>query len=145
MLFQHFDWGLTHQVVFIYILPNNNLWPSLRDQPWRCTDNPFPVPYLCKLNHISVCFIQISTNITAYIFIFLFFVRHRIHLGSQKLSTFMKTLSTFMKILTITQYLYENIYGILGSLTVYITCNQKVVYTSIKLTINVIWKYNGMR
>ena len=27
-------------------------------------DNPFPVPSLCKLNHISVCFIQISTKIT---------------------------------------------------------------------------------
>ena len=26
--------------------------------------NPFPVPSLCKLNHISVCFIQISTKIT---------------------------------------------------------------------------------
>ena len=26
--------------------------------------NPFPVPSLCKLNHISVFFIQISTNIT---------------------------------------------------------------------------------
>ena len=25
-------------------------------------DNPFPVPSLCKLNHISVCFIQISTK-----------------------------------------------------------------------------------
>ena len=25
--------------------------------------NPFPVPCLCKLNHISVCFIQISTKI----------------------------------------------------------------------------------
>ena len=27
-------------------------------------DNPFLVPSLCKLNHISVCFIQISTKIT---------------------------------------------------------------------------------
>ena len=27
-------------------------------------DNPFPVPSLCKLNHISVCFIQISTKIS---------------------------------------------------------------------------------
>ena len=26
-------------------------------------DNSFPVPSLCKLNHISVCFIQISTKI----------------------------------------------------------------------------------
>ena len=27
-------------------------------------ENPFPVPSLCKLNHISVCFIQISTKNT---------------------------------------------------------------------------------
>ena len=27
-------------------------------------DNPFPVPSLCKLNHVSVCFIQISSKIT---------------------------------------------------------------------------------
>ena len=27
-------------------------------------DNPFPVPSLCKLNHISFCFIQISMKIT---------------------------------------------------------------------------------
>ena len=27
-------------------------------------DNPCPVPSLCKLNHISVCFIQISKKIT---------------------------------------------------------------------------------
>ena len=27
-------------------------------------DNPFPVPYLCKLNHINLSFIHISTNIT---------------------------------------------------------------------------------
>ena len=27
-------------------------------------DNPVPVPSLCKLNHISICFIQISTKIT---------------------------------------------------------------------------------
>ena len=25
-------------------------------------DNPFLVPFLCKLNHVSVCFIQISTK-----------------------------------------------------------------------------------
>ena len=56
---------------------------NLRDQPWKMfilwcrTDicsckfsakvsfmlhNPFLVPSLCKLNHISVCFIQISTK-----------------------------------------------------------------------------------
>ena len=27
-------------------------------------DNPFPIPSLCKLNHISVCPVQISTKIT---------------------------------------------------------------------------------
>ena len=28
-------------------------------------ENQFPVPSLCKLNHTSICFIQISTNIPA--------------------------------------------------------------------------------
>ena len=72
MLFQHFDWDLTHQVLFLYILPSHHM--NLRDQPWRlpllwyrtdiCScklsakvslmlDNPFPVLSLCKLNHIS--------------------------------------------------------------------------------------------
>ena len=81
MLFQHFDWDLTHQVPFIYILPCHHR--NLRDQPWkmlilwcrtdicRCKfsakvflmlDNPFLVPSLSKLNHISLCFIQISTK-----------------------------------------------------------------------------------
>ena len=32
-------------------------------------DNPFPVTSLCKLNHISVCFIQISTKITCKLLI----------------------------------------------------------------------------
>ena len=27
-------------------------------------DNPFPVPFLYKLSHISICFIQFSTRIT---------------------------------------------------------------------------------
>ena len=83
MLFQHFDWDLTHQVLFLYILPSHHM--NLRDQPWRlpllwyrtdiCScklsakvslmlDNPFPVPSLCKLNHISICFILISTKIS---------------------------------------------------------------------------------
>ena len=81
MLFQHFDWDLTHQVLFLYILPSHHM--NLRDQLWKmlilwcrtdtCSskfsakvslmlDNPFVVPSLCKLNHISVCFIQISTK-----------------------------------------------------------------------------------
>ena len=84
MLFQHFDWDLTHQVLFLYILPSHHM--NLRDQhDWKmlirwcrtdiCScklsakvslmlDNPFPVPSLCKLNHISFCFIQISMRIT---------------------------------------------------------------------------------
>ena len=84
MLFQHFDWDLTHQLLFLYILPSHhvNLWEtSIED--WKmlvrwcrtdiCScklsakvslmlDNPFLVPSLCKLNHISLCFIQISTK-----------------------------------------------------------------------------------
>ena len=85
MLFQHFDWDLTHQVLFLYILPSHHM--NLRDQPWRLEDahnirwcrtdirscklsaevslmldNSFLVPSLCILNHISVCFIQISTK-----------------------------------------------------------------------------------
>ena len=85
MLFQDFDCDLIHQVLFLYILPSHHM--NLRDQPWRledahnirwcrtdiCScklsakvslmlDNPFLVPSLCKLNHISLCFIQISTK-----------------------------------------------------------------------------------
>ena len=81
MLFQHFDWDVTHQVLFLYILPSDHM--NLRDQPWkmlilwcridiRCCkfpakvslilDNLFLVPSLCKLNCISLCFIQISTK-----------------------------------------------------------------------------------
>ena len=32
-------------------------------------DNPFPVTSLCKLNHISVCIIQVSTKITCKLLI----------------------------------------------------------------------------
>ena len=79
MLFQHFDWNLTHQVLFLYILPSHHM--NLRDQPWKmlilwCRTfiatnflqnslmlvHPFLVASLCKLNHISLCFIQISTK-----------------------------------------------------------------------------------
>ena len=88
MLFEHFDWDLTHQVLFLYILPSHHM--NLRDQPWRLTllwyrtdicscklsakvslmlDNPFLVPSLCKLNHISLCFIQISTKLPAKLLI----------------------------------------------------------------------------
>ena len=80
MLFQHFVWDLTRQVLFLYILPSHHM--NLRDQPWKvlilwcrsdiCSckfsakvalmlDNPFLVPSICKLSHISLFFIQIST------------------------------------------------------------------------------------
>ena len=89
MLFQHFDWDLTHQVLFLYILPSHYM--NLRDQPskmlilWCRTDicsykfsakvslmldNPFLVPTLCKLNQISLCCIQISTKLPAKLLIF---------------------------------------------------------------------------
>ena len=66
---------------FTFILPSHHM--NLRDQPWKMLilwcrtdiccckfsakvslmlDNPFLVPSLCKLNHISLCFIQISTK-----------------------------------------------------------------------------------
>ena len=81
MLLQHFDWDLTYQVLFLYILPSHYM--NLRNQPWKmlilwcrtdiCSckfsekvslmlDNPFLVPSLTILNHISLCFIQISTK-----------------------------------------------------------------------------------
>ena len=82
LLFQHFDWDLAHLVLFLYILPSHHM--NLRDQhDWKmlihwcrtdiCScklsakvslilDNPFLVPSLCKFNHISLCFIQISTK-----------------------------------------------------------------------------------
>ena len=83
MLLQHFDWNLTHQVLFLYIFftqPSNELErPALenartlvqRTDIFSCKfsvkvslilHNPFLVPSLGKLNHISPCFIQISTK-----------------------------------------------------------------------------------
>ena len=81
-MFQHFDWDLTHQVLFLYIFPSHHM--NLTDQHdwkilirWCRTDicsckvpakvslmlgNSFIVPSLCKLNQISLCFIQISTK-----------------------------------------------------------------------------------
>ena len=81
-MFQHFDGDLTHQILFLYIFPSHHM--NLRDQHdwkmlirWCRTDicsckvsakvslmflNPFLVSSLCKLNHISLCFIQISTK-----------------------------------------------------------------------------------
>ena len=80
MLFQHFDWDLTHQVVFLYILPSHHM--NLRDQRWKmlilwcrtdiCTckisakvslmlGNLFLVPSYCKLtcklqNHLQTAY-----------------------------------------------------------------------------------------
>ena len=83
MLFQHFDWDLTHQVLFLYIYfaqPSYELGrPALenghtlvqRTDIFSCKfsvkvslilDNPFLVPAHCKLNHTSLYFIQISTK-----------------------------------------------------------------------------------
>ena len=81
-MFQNFDWDLTHQVFFPYIFPSHHMnlreqhdWKMLirwcRTDIYSCKifprvslmlDNPFIVPSLCKLNHISLCFIQISTK-----------------------------------------------------------------------------------
>ena len=90
MLFQHFDWDLTHQVLFLYIYfaqPSYELErPALendhtlvpRTDIFSCKfsakislmlDNPFLLPFLCKLNNISLCFIQISTKSTAKLLI----------------------------------------------------------------------------
>ena len=83
MLFQHFDWDLTHQVLFLYIYfaqPSYELErPALENAHTlvQKTDifnsnfpakvslklgNPFLVPSLCKFNHTSLCFIQIVTK-----------------------------------------------------------------------------------
>ena len=83
MLFQHFDWDLTHQVLFLYIYfaqPSYELErPVLenahtlvqRTDIFSCKfsakvslmlDKPFLVPSLCKLNDISLCFVQISSK-----------------------------------------------------------------------------------
>ena len=82
MLFQHFDCDLT-QVLFLYINFAQPLYeldrPALKNAHtlvqradiFSCKfsvkialmlDNPFLVPSLCRLNHISLCFIQISTK-----------------------------------------------------------------------------------
>ena len=83
MLLQHFDWDLTHQVLFLYIYFTQPLYELERSALENArtlvqrTDifsskfsvkvslmlhNPFLVPSLGKSNHISLCFIQISTK-----------------------------------------------------------------------------------
>ena len=90
MLFQHFDCVMTHQVLFRYISfaqPSYELErPALenahtllqRTDIFSCRfpvkvslmlDNLFLVSSLCKLNHISFCFIQISTRSPAKLLI----------------------------------------------------------------------------
>ena len=82
-MFQHFDWDLTHQVLFLYIYCAQPSYererPALenahtllqRTDIFSCKfsvkvslmlDNQFLVPSRCKFNHISLCFIQISTK-----------------------------------------------------------------------------------
>ena len=85
MLFQHFDWDLARQVLFLYIYfaqPSYELgkcsYLVQRTDIFSCKfsvkvslmlDNPFLVPSRCKLNHISLCFIQISTKSPAKLLI----------------------------------------------------------------------------
>ena len=79
MLFQHFHWDLTIRYFFFIFCPAITwTWEiSLEDahslvqifcrlyaKVSLMLDNRFPFPSRCKLNHISVCFIQISTRIT---------------------------------------------------------------------------------
>ena len=90
MLFQHFDWDLKHQVLFLFIYfaqPSYELErPALENADTLVQrtdifsrkfsvkvslllDNLFLVPFLCKLNHISHCFIQIITKSLAKVLI----------------------------------------------------------------------------
>ena len=90
MLFEHFDWNLTHQVLFLYIYfaqPSYELErPALENvhtlvqrtdifsskfsaKVSLMLENPFLVSSLCKLNHIRLCFVQISTKSPAKLLI----------------------------------------------------------------------------
>ena len=90
MLFQYFDWDLTHQVLFLYIYfaqPSYELErPALENaytlvqrtdifsfkfsvKVYLMLDNPVLVPSLCQLNHISHCFIKISSKSPAELLI----------------------------------------------------------------------------
>ena len=89
-MFQHFDWDLTRQLLFLYIYfaqPSYELErPAFenahtlvqRTDNFSCKfsvkvslmlDNPFLVPSLCKLNHINLCFVQINTKSPAKLLI----------------------------------------------------------------------------
>ena len=90
MLFQHFDRDLTHQILFLYIYFAQRSYE--RERPamenghtlvqktdiFNCKfsvkvslmlDNPFLAPSRCKLNHISLFLIQISTKSPAKLLI----------------------------------------------------------------------------
>ena len=90
MFFQHSDWDLTHQALFLYIYfaqPSYEVErPALENahtlvqrtnifsfkfsvKVSLMLDNSLLVPSLCKLNHISLCFIQISTKSPAKLLI----------------------------------------------------------------------------
>ena len=130
MLFQHFDWDLTHQVLFLYIFfaqPSYELErPALeigdtlvqRTDIFSCKfsvkvslmlDNSFLVPSCCKLNHISLFFIQISTKSPAKLLIpfrestvfFLFFWSHPRCFGP--LSKFKHNIKISMKMVRVSR------------------------------------------
>ena len=87
--FEHIDWDLTHQVLFLYIYfakPYELERPALENahtlvqrtdifsskfsaKVSLMLDNPFLVPSLCKLNYVSFCFIQISARSPAKLLI----------------------------------------------------------------------------
>ena len=86
MLFQHFDWDLTHQVLLLYIYFAQPSYeherPALenahtlvqRTDIFSCKFSAkvslmLGNPFLCKLNHINLCFIQISTKSPAKLLI----------------------------------------------------------------------------
>ena len=81
-MFQHFDWNLTHRVLFLDICPASLKpeRPALTMHISRCSrtdisswklsakaslmfSNPFTVRSFCKLNHISVSFISNSMKV----------------------------------------------------------------------------------
>ena len=81
MLFHDFDWNLAYQVRLYFaqalLKPErpafkiHRLWCRIDICSWKLSakislmlDNPFPVPFLCKLNHTSLYFIPESMRIT---------------------------------------------------------------------------------
>ena len=109
MLFQHFDWDLTHQVLFqpSYELERPALEDAHRtDRTDICSykfsakvalmlDNPFLVPSFCKLNHISLCFVQIITKSAYSLQSNVFFWSHPRYFGP--LGKFQRNIKTSIK------------------------------------------------